>query len=55
MAWLVLDPSKPQMGGSSESGRILVLDRISAMGTVPSIQMYSALYVTLVLQLSGNR
>ena len=42
-AWLVLEPSKPQMGGASPSGTILVLLRSLAVGSVPSIQMYSAL------------
>lgn len=50
-AWLVLDPSKPQMGSSAtsddgEPGMILVLERSLAVGSVPSIQMYSALNVT---------
>ena len=43
MAWLVLEPSKPQMPGSSPSARILVLDADLGVGSVPSIQMYSAL------------
>ncbi len=47
LACPVLEPSKPQMPGFSPSARILVFDRISAVGTVPSIHMYSALYVTL--------
>src|SRR4051794_5033807 len=42
-AWLVLDPSKPQVGSSSPSARILVFERSLAVGLVPSIQMYSAL------------
>ncbi len=42
-AWLVLDPSKPQIGSSAPSDRILVFDRNRAVGSVPSIQMYSAL------------
>jgi hypothetical protein len=42
-AWLVLEPSKPQIGGSALSARILVFDRRRAVGSVPSIQMYSAL------------
>ena len=42
-AWFVLDPSKPQMGRSAPSGRTLVFDRNRAVGSVPSIQMYSAL------------
>src|SRR5262245_60613710 len=42
-AWLVLEPSKPQMGGASPSGTIFVLLRSLAVGSDPSIQMYSAL------------
>src|SRR3990172_9549935 len=42
-AWLVLDPSKPQIGGSCPTGTILVLDRSFAVGFEPSIQLYSAL------------
>jgi hypothetical protein len=42
-AWFVLDPSKPQIGSSAPSATILVLDRSLAVGSVPSIQMYSAL------------
>jgi hypothetical protein len=42
-AWLVLEPSKPQIGSASPSARILVLERSFAVGSVPSIQMYSAL------------
>ena len=41
-AWLVLEPSKPQIGGSLPSSTILVLLRSSGDGSVPSIQMYSA-------------
>ena len=41
-AWLVLEPSKPQIGGSLPSATILVLDRSLLVGSVPSIQMYSA-------------
>ena len=41
-AWLVLEPSKPQMPGSLPSATILVLLRSSGDGLVPSIQMYSA-------------
>ena len=41
-AWLVLEPSNPQMPGSSPSATILVLLRRSGDGSVPSIQMYSA-------------
>ena len=37
------EPSKPQMGSSVPSVRILVFDRSLAVGSVPSIQMYSAL------------
>src|SRR5918995_5816497 len=43
-AWLVLEPSKPQMGRSAPSSRILVFERSLAVGSEPSIQMYSALY-----------
>src|SRR5262245_36271304 len=43
-AWLVLDPSKPQIGSSAPSARTLVFERSLALGSVPSIQMYSALY-----------
>ena len=42
VAWFVLDPSKPQIRGSSPSLTILVLLRSSGEGSVPSIQMYSA-------------
>src|SRR6476620_12006386 len=48
-AWLVLEPSKPQIGGSAPSVRILVFDRSLAVGRVPSVQMYSALYRMVVL------
>ena len=41
-AWLVLEPSKPQIGGSFPSSTIFVLLRSSGEGSVPSIQMYSA-------------
>ena len=34
-----------QIGSSAPSARILVFDRSLAVGSVPSIQMYSALYV----------
>ena len=34
----VLDPSKPQIGGSWPSGTILVFDRSLAVGFCPSIQ-----------------
>ena len=44
-AWLVDEPSKPQIGSSLvPSSRILVFERSLAVGSVPSIQMYSALY-----------
>ena len=42
VAWLVDEPSKPQIGGSLPSARTLVLERSSGVGSVPSIQMYSA-------------
>ena len=47
-AWFVLEPSKPQMGRSSAfvAGlpvSTLVFERRRAVGSVPSIQMYSAL------------
>jgi hypothetical protein len=42
----VLEPSKPQIGSSAPSARIFVFDRKRAVGSVPSIQMYSALNVT---------
>src|SRR5690606_23894734 len=48
-AWLVEEPSKPQMPGSWPSGIIVVLGRSFEVGCVPSIQMYSALYGTVVL------
>ena len=41
-AWFVLEPSKPQMGGSFPSSTIFVLLRSNGEGSVPSIQMYSA-------------
>ena len=41
-AWFVLEPSKPQIPGSSPSATIFVLHRIRGVGFVPSIQMYSA-------------
>ena len=41
-AWFVLEPSKPQIGGSLPSSTIFVLLRSSGVGSVPSIQMYSA-------------
>src|SRR3954451_13553932 len=43
-AWLVLEPSKPQMSGSLPSATIRVLFRMIGDGLVPSIQMYSAWY-----------
>src|SRR5262245_46306340 len=45
-AWLVLEPSKPQIGGSAPSFMIFVFERSRAVGSVPSIQMYSALIIT---------
>jgi hypothetical protein len=43
-AWFVLDPSNPQIGRSARpSVMTLVFDRTRAVGSVPSIQMYSAL------------
>ena len=42
VAWLVLEPSKPQMPGSLPSATMRVLLRSSGDGSVPSIQMYSA-------------
>src|SRR3954470_14770706 len=45
-AWFVLEPSKPQIGRSAPSARTFVFDRSRAVGSVPSIQMYSALYAT---------
>jgi len=42
VAWFVLDPSKPQIGGFLPSARIFVLLRNLCVGSVPSIQMYSA-------------
>ena len=41
-AWLVLEPSKPQIGSEDVSVTIFVFDRSRAVGSVPSIQMYSA-------------
>ena len=43
VAWFVLEPSKPHVGSGAPSGMILVFDRSLAVGSVPSIQMYSAL------------
>src|SRR3954452_12106748 len=48
VAWFVELPSKPQMGSSAPSARILVLLRSLAVGSVPSIQMYSARYTTVL-------
>src|SRR5262245_36103876 len=48
-AWFVLEPSKPQIGRPAPSARILVFDLSLAVGRVPSIQMYSALYGMVVL------
>src|ERR1019366_3125226 len=42
VAWLVDDPSKPQMIGFLPSAMMRVLERNSGVGSVPSIQMYSA-------------
>src|ERR1019366_9740032 len=42
VAWLVLDPSNPQMPGCLPSATIRVLLRTRGDGSVPSIQMYSA-------------
>ena len=41
-AWLVDEPSKPHTGGVLPSAMILVFERSSGVGSVPSIQMYSA-------------
>jgi hypothetical protein len=40
---LVDEPSNPQMPGSSPSATTFVFERMRADGSVPSIQMYSAL------------
>src|SRR5579863_8273670 len=54
-AWPVLEPSQPQMPGSAPPARILVLERSLAVGSVPSIQMYSALKLTgAVLAIGGK-
>lgn len=48
-AWFVEEPSKPQIGSSAplaSSPSIFVLERSLAVGSVPSIQMYSALKLT---------
>jgi hypothetical protein len=42
-AWLVLDPSNPQIGKSDPSANTLVLDLNEGDGSVPSIHIYSAL------------
>ena len=42
-AWFVLEPSKPQRPSSSPSLKIFTFERSLAVGSVPSIQMYSAL------------
>ncbi len=42
VAWFVLDPSKPHSGGFLPLAMILVLLRSLCVGSVPSIQMYSA-------------
>ena len=43
-AWLVLEPSNPQIGKSVvPSGSTLVFERRDGVGSVPSVQMYSAL------------
>ena len=42
VAWLVLDPSKPQIPGCLPVSTTLVLLRMRGDGSVPSIQMYSA-------------
>jgi hypothetical protein len=42
-AWFVLEPSKPQIGRSAPSASTFVFDRNRAVGSVPSIQRYSAL------------
>jgi hypothetical protein len=55
-AWFVLEPSNPQIGRSSAFGRTFVLDRRRAVGSVPSIQMYSALITAAPLSsLSSGR
>ncbi len=52
-AWLVLEPSKPQMGRFLPLSRIFVFERRRAVGSVPSIQMYSALMATACSDLQG--
>src|ERR1700722_20731939 len=54
-AWLVLEPSKPQVPGCAPSARILVLERSLAVGSVPSIQMYSALTLTGAVLAMGRK
>ena len=56
-AWFVLEPSKPQIGRSAPSSRIFVFDRSRAVGSVPSIQMYSALirHCSLLCSSSAGR
>ena len=43
VAWFVLEPSNPQIGSSPSPVMIFVLERSFGVGSVPSIQMYSAL------------
>ena len=42
VAWFVLDPSNPHIGGFAPSATIFVLLRNLWVGSDPSIQMYSA-------------
>jgi len=42
VAWFVLEPSKPHTGGFCPTVTILVLLRSFRVGSLPSIQMYSA-------------
>jgi hypothetical protein len=56
-AWFVLEPSNPQIGRSARSSwssRIFVFERKRAVGSVPSIQMYSALMVTVAPVLGAS-
>jgi hypothetical protein len=53
-AWLVLEPSNPQIGRSSAFGKTFVFDRRRAVGSVPSIQMYSALITAAPVLVSGR-
>jgi hypothetical protein len=53
-AWLVEEPSKPQMGASAPSATTLVFVRRRLVGSDPSIQMYSALYGTSLPLLVGD-